>query len=110
MFTSLPTVVLITITDVGVGAVMSILDGQPLGRPRPGRDIVTDAKLTTADRTDGVLGAVTLVSLILGARSAIKGPPGGAYVRPGGEVPGWSALGALGRAWAGARAVAGEIA
>ena len=78
---------------------------------RTGRDIVTNDKLSTADRTErGVLGAVTLVSLFFGARSAIKGPPGGAFVRPVGEVPGWSALGILGRAWAGTKAVAAEIA
>src|SRR5262249_25812232 len=76
-----------------------------------GRDIVTGVKLTDADGAErGTLGVVTLVSLVFGARSAIKGPPGGAFVRPVGEVPGWSSLGVLGRAWAGSRGVAAEIA
>jgi hypothetical protein len=76
-----------------------------------GEDIVTGTTLGEADRTErGVLGAVTLVSLILGARSAIKGPPGGVFTRPVGSVAGWSGLGAAGRALAGARSDAGEIA
>jgi hypothetical protein len=57
-----------------------------------GNDIVTGQKLSDADRTErGVLGAVTLVTLVLGVRSAVKGPPGGAFVRPGSL--GWSGFG-----------------
>lgn len=57
-----------------------------------GKDIVTGEHLSDAARTErGVLGAVTLISLVVGVRSAIKGPPGGVYyTRPiGGARPGW---------------------
>ena len=57
-----------------------------------------------------MLGAVTLVSLFFGARSAIKGPPGGTFFRPVGAVPGWAELGILGRSLAGIKGVATEIA
>lgn len=58
-----------------------------------GKELFTDRQLSAADRTErGVLGAVTLVSIVLGVRSAIKGPPGGAFTRPV-EVPGgWRGL------------------
>jgi len=57
-----------------------------------GKDIVTEKRLSDAARTErGVLGAVTLISLVVGVRSAIKGPPGGVYyIRPiGGARLGW---------------------
>lgn len=48
-----------------------------------GTDILTGRELTDAEQTErGVLGWFTAISLVLGARAAIKGPPGGAYVRP----------------------------
>ncbi|MFC4615959.1 hypothetical protein ACFO3K_14625 [Cellulomonas algicola] len=76
-----------------------------------GHDIVTGAEINVADRTErGILGAVTLVGLIFGARSAIKGPPGGTFTQPVGSVPGFGAMGAGARAVAGARSVAGELA
>ena len=76
-----------------------------------GKDIVTGQHIGVAERTErGVLGAVTLVGLILGARTAIKGPPGGVYVRPVGGIPGWAEMGVMARAWTGMRSLAGEIA
>lgn len=53
-----------------------------------GHDFVTNAKLSAADQTErGVLGAVTLISLAVGAWSAVKGLPGGAFLRPGSPEP-----------------------
>jgi hypothetical protein len=76
-----------------------------------GNDIVTGKPLTDAERTErGVLGAFTLVTLIFGARAAFKGPPGGAFTRPVGSVPGWGGFGVFGRAVEGAKGVAVEIA
>lgn len=63
-----------------------------------GKDIVTGEHLSVAARTERVvLGAVTLISLALGVRSAIKGPPGGVYyTRPiGGARPGWLPTGEI---------------
>jgi Pre-toxin TG len=66
-----------------------------------GRDLVTNAKLSDADRTErGVLGVVSLVGIILGARAAVKGPPGG-IVRPGSLRPG--GFGEFFRGWVGFR-------
>jgi hypothetical protein len=83
-----------------------------------GHDLVTHAKLSEADRTErGVLGVVSLVSVILGARAAIKGPPGG-FVRPGSLRPagfgeffeGWVGWrDSLPAAWRAARSVAVEL-
>jgi hypothetical protein len=71
-----------------------------------GRELVTDRPLSDADRTErGVLGVVTLVGVILGARAAIKGPPGGTFVRPV-ELP----PGLFGRMATGVTSVAAEIA
>ncbi|MFJ5546289.1 polymorphic toxin-type HINT domain-containing protein [Streptomyces sp. NPDC093225] len=71
-----------------------------------GRELVTDRSLSAADRTErGVLGAVTLIGVLVGARSAIKGPPGGAFVRPV-ELTG----GLFGRMATGVTGVAAEIA
>ncbi|WP_332739568.1 hypothetical protein [Hydrogenophaga sp.] len=48
-----------------------------------GHDFVTGDRLTEGERTErGTMGVVTMVSLALGVRGAIKGPPGGAFVRP----------------------------
>gem|GEM_PF-4466061 len=82
-----------------------------------GHDIVTNEKLSDADRTEkGVLGAVTLIGLIFGARSAIKGPPGGVYTRPGGfEWPGFGEFFKSGwrdylpEAWKAVKSVSSEI-
>jgi hypothetical protein len=55
-----------------------------------GKDIVTGQTLNAGERThQGVTGAFTLIMLFLGTRAAIKGPPGGAYVRPTGVPRGW---------------------
>lgn len=76
-----------------------------------GEDIVTGQALGAADRTQrGVTGAFTLVMLVLGARAAIKGPPGGVYTRPTGLPRGWVGWrGALPAAWRGVRGVATEL-
>ena len=82
-----------------------------------GHDIVTDKELSDADRTErGVLGVVTLVTIVLGVRSAVKGPPGGVYWRPGGfEWPGFGEFFKGGwreylpAAWEAVKEVAGEI-
>ncbi len=76
-----------------------------------GRDFVTNQTLTAGQRTErGVMGAVTMISLVLGARSAIKGPPGGAFTRPN-TLPrgfvGWAE--ALPQAWRGSRILAIEM-
>ena len=71
-----------------------------------GKELITDRPLSAGQRTErGVLGAVTLIGLILGARSAIKGPPGGAFTRPV-ELP----AGIFGRMATGVTSVAAEIA
>jgi hypothetical protein len=55
-----------------------------------GRDFVTGRTLTEGEQTErGVMGAFTLVTLVLGARAAIKGPPGGAFFRPNLLPRGW---------------------
>ena len=67
-----------------------------------GNDIVTGQDLTDAEQTErGVLGAVTFISLVVGVRSAIKGPPGGVYyTRPiGGVKPGWLPSGEIVPGW-----------
>jgi hypothetical protein len=73
-----------------------------------GRELVTDRPLSAGERTErGVLGAVTLVSIVFGVRSAVKGPPGGAFVRPT-ELPvGWR--GVLPRMWKGTSVAAVEL-
>jgi hypothetical protein len=76
-----------------------------------GHDFVTGRALTQGEQTErGVMGAFTLVSLVLGARAAIKGPPGGAFFRPN-LVPrgwvGWRA--ALPQAWRGMRVTGIEM-
>lgn len=59
-----------------------------------GEDIVTGEELNAGERThDGVMGAFTLVSLVLGARAAIKGPGAGGYTRPVTEPTGWRWIG-----------------
>lgn len=86
-----------------------------------GHDFVTGDRLTEGQRTErGTLGVVTMVSLALGVRGAIKGPPGGAFVRPS-ALPrglfGWRSgaggfvglRGALGQMGRGMRAVGVEM-
>ena len=68
-----------------------------------GKDIVTGQVLSDGEQTyRGVTGAFTFVMLVLGARSAIKGPPGGVYTRPAGArgLPG---------AWRGVKGLATEL-
>jgi len=68
-----------------------------------GKDIVTGEVLSDGEQTyRGVTGAFTFVMLALGARAAIKGPPGGVYTRPAGArgLPG---------AWRGVKGVATEL-
>lgn len=76
-----------------------------------GRDFVTGRRLSSGERTErGVMGAVTMISLVLGARAAIKGAPGGALTRPN-----WLPRGFVGRArvlpqaWRGSRVVGIEM-
>lgn len=48
-----------------------------------GTDSVTHTRLSDGARTErGVVGLAALGAIILGARAAIKGPPGGIYTRP----------------------------
>ena len=66
-----------------------------------GKDLVTDKALSSADRTErGVLGVVTLVSLVFGARAAVKGPPSG-FVRAGSLE--WAGFGKFFKGWVGFR-------
>jgi hypothetical protein len=55
-----------------------------------GHDIVTGAELSAGERThQGVTGTFSLVMLILGARAAFRGPPGGLWTRNPGSPIGW---------------------
>jgi hypothetical protein len=55
-----------------------------------GHDIVTGAELSAGQRThQGVTGTFSLVMLILGARAAFRGPPGGLWTRNPGSPIGW---------------------
>ena len=71
-----------------------------------GKELITNRELSAGEATErGVLGAVTLVGLILGARSALKGPPGGSIFRPI-ELP----AGLFARMATGVSSVAAELA
>ncbi|NUU17798.1 hypothetical protein HP550_11120, partial [Cellulomonas humilata] len=71
-----------------------------------GKELVTNRELSAGEQTErGVLGAVTFVGLILGARSALKGPPGGTIFRPI-ELP----AGLFARMATGVASVAAEMA
>jgi Pretoxin HINT domain len=76
-----------------------------------GNDIVTGEDLSDAEQTRrGVTGAFSLVMLILGARAAIKGPPGGAFTRPTGAPRGWVGWrNVIPAAWRGIKSVGGEL-
>ncbi|MEQ8540320.1 MAG: pre-toxin TG domain-containing protein [Coleofasciculus sp. D1-CHI-01] len=76
-----------------------------------GEDIVTGQELSAGEQTyRGTTGLFTAVMLIFGARAAIKGPPGGAYIRPTGMPRGWVGWrNALPSAWRGMRSVGVEL-
>jgi hypothetical protein len=76
-----------------------------------GRDVGTDQRLSAGERTErGILGVVTLVSLVFGVRAAIKGPPGGAMFRPSSMPRGWTGIrGIAGRMAEGVKSVGGEM-
>jgi Pretoxin HINT domain len=76
-----------------------------------GNDIVTGEDLSDAEQTRrGVTGAFSLVMLILGARAAIKGPPGGAFTRPTGVPRGWVGWrNVIPAAWRGIKSIGGEL-
>lgn len=75
-----------TLTRVGKVVGLALFDtvgGTGIYEGFSGTDIVTGRELSDAEQTErGVMGWFTAISLVLGARAAIKGPPGGAYVRP----------------------------
>jgi hypothetical protein len=76
-----------------------------------GKDIVTGQPLDAGERTfRGTTGAFTLVMLVLGARAAVEGPPGGAYTRPTGMPRGWVGWdNAIPSAWKGIKSVGVEL-
>jgi hypothetical protein len=66
-----------------------------------GRDIVTGRHLSRSERTErGVLGFVSIISLGLGVRAAVKAPPGGVF-RPGSLR--WVGFGEFFGGWVGRR-------
>jgi hypothetical protein len=71
-----------------------------------GRDLVTGRTLGLSERTErGIMGWFTAITLAVGVRAAIKGPPGGTFTRPV-EIPSTSILGRMGQ---GVSGVLGEI-
>jgi hypothetical protein len=95
-----PWVLLLAIPDViGVTSIIESIRG---------RELVTDIPLDAGERTfRGVTGVFTLVMIVLGARAAVKGPPGGVYYRPVTAPGGWR--GVLPRGVEGFREVGGEL-
>ncbi len=92
-------------------AMFDTVGGTGIYQAIAGEDIVTGQTLDAGQRThQGVTGTFTLVMLILGTRAAIKGPPGGTYVRPTGMPRGWVGWrNALPRGFEGARSVLVEL-
>jgi len=83
-------------------AVYDTVGGTGIHEGFTGTDIMTGRELTDAEQTErGVMGWFTAVTLVLGARAAVKGPPGGAYVRPGSLRP--SGIRSFFRGWRGWR-------
>ena len=74
--------------NAGTGQIILLALGDatgvvPLYEGITGRDIVTGRTLDTTERTRrGVVGAFSIIMLVLGVRAAVKGPPGGIYYRP----------------------------
>ena len=78
-----------------------------------GRDVATDDRLSSGQRTErGVLGGFSLIMLVVGVCSAIRGPPGGSFVRSSSSTPGIRGIVALfseGGLWGGLKQLGGRM-